>query len=307
MCLVTTTFSIECMEKFIPGAFKKNGNGHSSNGNGYKNGNNNNGHMNEHGSSNGHSINGNGNNGHGNKSGINKSKRNRSLSSNNLVTLNPQQNRSLNISPINNNHSITIPPTEDVFITAVKCGDQVRIQGFLANPYFNPNGRTALHISIEGGIKNRNFLSLQLLIEDPRIDITELNKDLQTAHNVLKIYRLKETEPILKAKMIMWSFNLFKRGLIQASTDKICKYELQPLLTTNGLITPDNMTEAIEEITKDIETTGKSQINDRELPQSCSLPEYATTEFMTKLIWFTLNKNRLQINSTSTNFIPIVK
>lgn len=317
LCLISTTFTAECMLTVFTKKTNGTDNHKNSNGNNghIKNGNGINSHINGNGTNNGHTINGNGKNGNSNskddkyptKNGIKKTRSQRSVS----TDLNSK------VIPTNSNNSIIItcntaiitPPIEHPFNAAVRFDNKPLIEKFLSYPGFDPNIQhgdigTAIHICIKTCIESKNFSLLELLLKKALIRSTAVNKRKQTAQYILKQYRLNESDRILKKEMALWSLNLFIRGNLDAATKKICLIDLQSLYQ-NGLLTKgdNNIINATGKIKDHIKATEKSQNEDkedRELPQVPCFPEYATPEFMEELIWSTLNENQLQISSTPT-------
>ena len=299
LCLITTSFTIECMEKLILNPFKKNGNGHS----------------------NGHSNN-NGYNNNGNDKKIEK-RTIRSHSHSNLSSsINEQPNNSIKTSSINNKSIIT-PPAEHPFITAIKTNNREIINNFLNYPLtaFDPNihhngSGTSFHICIETCVKNKDFSLLEQLISDPRLDTTETTKDskAKTGQSALKEHKQHTDDLILKEKISQWASRLFKRwmldstikGILFITDTKTQKTYFDPKLIElylNGNISNAIINEIKNEALKKIHNIANDQnkSEDRQLPFASCLPSETTLpRFIENKIWFMIIKNSTLTNSTPT-------
>ena len=168
--------------------------------------------------------------------------------------------------------------TEHGMIKAARENDINKVQLYLGNIYFDPNitdrwKNTALHrVAL-----NNNHELIDLLLKDPRPDASLKNFQGFTAQDLVD--RDKEEAIALRRKLFArYCLNI----QVNNHTEKIRQaYKL-------GAISPDVINGTIEFIKQELKNDCAKQTSDRQMPSDAQLAEYATDEFIKKMIDFRL-------------------
>jgi len=163
---------------------------------------------------------------------------------------------------------------EHPFISAAESQNHLIMTSYLRNPYFNPNIYNKLHNTAPHySALVKDYVGLQLLLNDPRIDFSKRNIEQKTARELIKGDDANDIEMRHK---------IFARVTLDIVTKQECT-SIQSKYS--GFISPTTLGDTIQSIkTKIIATEMKNHAED--LPTSACFPDYATDEFMEKKVYF---------------------
>lgn len=199
-------------------------------------------------------------------------------------------------------------PIEHPFIIAIHNAIQseekekqyTTIQFYLRNPHLDPNvtsqeGYSALLLLT----KEKAYAQVELLLKDHRVDV---RNDYTQVESLLKSHHVDIKDDNVQEKSItnnnehsqLLRHKMFARFTLDMVTYEQCKSIKS--FYTNGVIIDSVLQIAIQKITQRIQHDEVKQIEDKKnneenpvLPQSACLPDYATSEFIEKKIWFILS------------------
>lgn len=171
-----------------------------------------------------------------------------------------------------------LKPSEHGLITAVRDKDINRVKFYLSNPYFNPNVQntwknTPLHYAAM--FKTTEIINL--FFNDPRIDASIRNTDNRTPRELVA----GKTDDDYTLRRIIFA---------RASLNMVVNYYVTTIKPDyiSGKIEQNTIQKYVTEILEKAKADQQKQQNDEALPGAAHYPDYATHDFVEKMLLFRL-------------------
>ncbi|HJZ24413.1 MAG TPA: hypothetical protein VJ201_08250 [Candidatus Babeliales bacterium] len=164
-------------------------------------------------------------------------------------------------------------PLEHGLITAVRKNNINGVIFYLNNPYFNPNLQRTTPLHYAATFKFTEIINLFFL--DPRIDASTRNMKGKTARELI-VGTTDEDYALRRKFFARASLNM----VVNSHVDKI-----KPAYAS-GYIEQEIIKKTVEIIIKKAREDEQNQQADQKLPDAAHYPDYATPEFVEKMLLF---------------------